>query len=63
MKTRIVASALFMLATVLSVHAADTPQAEAAKDKWNSMSSDQKAAAKEKAREKWDAMKIGRAHV
>lgn len=48
--------AAFAAATFAPAHAAGDGQRAAAKEKWDSMTPEQKAAAKEKAKEKWESM-------
>lgn len=51
---------ILALAAACSVHAADAPQGAAAKaelrEKWESMTPEQKASARAAAKEKWDSM-------
>jgi predicted Fe-S protein YdhL (DUF1289 family) len=57
MRTRlIVTTALLALASGFSHAAPDAERRAAAKEKWESMTPEQKAAAKEKMKERWDSM-------
>lgn len=52
----LLAATFATLGLIGGAHAATDEQKAAAKQKWESMSPDEKAAAKEKAKAKWDSM-------